>query len=214
MTKITVNNEDNLTDEPKPTTYRIKPSVAELIKKISFEEGITSGDLIGKAVEQYEKKNNPPEGFVLMGCISRFENTYRKLVKVPYTGEVVFKTNKIFYQPAKKYETELRQIYKLDSIDLADYEIGSALTLVRFFDNSGYILHECRCLRNINDLDFALIDQICEGLDPGGFPYHYLSSYVSLNDIISVLSFFADEMHPGTLFDIDFGDDDDDGFYN
>ena len=185
-------------NELKPMTFRIKPSVAETIRDIAYQNGLTQGALIENMLNLYIEHTKPNDNTFHIGSINKLDPKDSKpFKKVHFLGKTIFTSDTLYLKPASTYSELLFKTFSLKNIIFSKYVVGSKISIAEVDDGSGgvkLILHETLIFKKQGDEDFSLYAQWVKYVDTIDDLMKSLSPFVSQSDIIKISSLYADNI--------------------
>lgn len=189
----------NTTDEVKAVTFRIKTSVAEKIKNMALVNSISQGDVIEDLLNKYPHKGLAVEKAFMIGCINKLNpEASTDFKRAPFIGRIDFASQKFYFKPASSYAEALKRAYKLNDVDLSEFEVGSTVSIAEMYSNGDdseeFILQETLILKEKDATEFSVYSQWVKTVYAVYDIATVLSPFVSQNDIVAIASLYAEDI--------------------
>ena len=187
-------------EERKPITFRMKPIVADTIRDMAETLHLSNGDFLEMLLDMYCQNYIRLSGEITLGRVNRVGNQpCKNLTKLAFDGEPIYTTQDVVYQSAERFEKQLRQVYDLDGVDLADCIVGSSFRLVRLTGETNYLLQEHLNLKTKNEGTHLLTDSWISILSKTDNPSKFISPFAPMADVLAIMAVFAKEMQLSDL---------------
>lgn len=189
-------------EEMKPISFRLKPSVAERIKEIAYHKGINNGEVIESLLYAYEHHDRETENVFLVGTLNRLTREQKQPFKVvPFSGKVIFRSPRVEYKAALPYADMLTEKFGLENFDFSDCVVGSTISVAELESDFDYpyegdaetlLIHERLIIKKREESDFLFCSQWVRSASTNDSLMTNVSPFVCSNDIIYVDTLYAD----------------------